>query len=87
MKAHNIKMKEYLAHYGIKARVKLIESGSMRDTWRIYAPDTEYTPEIMAKLTEIGFTDFDNKPLHKLSSGGSVLSVFVRHPLTKSLTA
>ena len=74
----NQRMVDFLAQNGVKARAKYIHDGSLKHTWRLYAPGVNWTPELTAKLTELGFTDFDGNPLNQHSGNGGLFSVFVR---------
>ena len=77
----NALMKELLAENGIKATPKYISDGSLKRSWRLYEKNTNWwdNTELWAKLTAIGFVDFDGKPLSKLSGNGGVFSIFARY--------
>lgn len=78
MRDENARMQAFLAKHGIHARVKYIATGSLKGCWRLYDPTTRWTPELAQRLTDLGFADFDGRPLHKYSGNGGVFSVFVR---------
>lgn len=90
-------MQTYLAENGIKAVPKLIIKGSMKGCWRLYAKNGKRNPEnvmdnyakwntgLCARLSELGFKDFDNKPLSQDSGNGGVFHIFARHPMTLDL--
>jgi hypothetical protein len=71
-------MQQWLKRHGIDARVKYLETGSLKRRWRLYNPRVQWTEELAAKLNELGFTDFDGTPLGKYSGNGGVFSVFVK---------
>ena len=76
MKAHNTSMKKYLADNGIIAIPKYIEKGSLSGSWRIYGKGQFWSEQLAKKLTDIGFKDFDWKPLDKFSAG--VFHIFAK---------
>ncbi len=76
MRPENMRMKVFLKMQGIEATPKWIATGSMKGTWRIYNKSLLWTDELREKLTAIGFTGFDGKPLQQFSSG-SRFQVFV----------
>lgn len=91
MRTENQKMKTFLASHGIKATPKYIAHGSMRGTWRISSPDNLRVmksgkanwfgnTELQNKMNEIGFRDFDNKPLNDFSGNGGLFSIFALAP-------
>ena len=71
-------MKNFLAENGIIANAKWFSTGSLKRTWRLYNPEQKWTPFLTAQLTQLGFTDFDNKPLGIYSGNGGMFSVFVK---------
>ena len=77
MRIENQRMKDFLSEHGINAKPKYIWRGSMKRTWRIYAPGIRWTDEIRQKFTNLGFFGFDGKPLHQFSGNGGALQVFV----------
>jgi len=96
MRPENLKMKNLLAHHGLDVVPKYIRTGSLKGTWRLYgkAPRTAEncglanwwdSVGLWARLTELGFTDFDGKPLNKCSGNGGLFSVFTRYNKTKEL--
>jgi hypothetical protein len=56
-------MKDFLKKHGINVRVKLIEKGSMAGCWRLLKTDRKPAFNMIDKLIELGFKDFDWKPL------------------------
>ncbi len=92
MLEHNRKMQAYLASHGIYAIPKRIDSGSLKGTWRLYGKIGDrdlgtrnfqpQTPELREKLTALGFTDFNGKPLSEFSGNGGLFSVFVRQAVS-----
>lgn len=77
MRAENQRMQEFLRQHGIEARVKFTWRGSMKGTWQLYNPDVFWTPGMKDKLTELGFKDFDGRPLNQHSGNGGMFSVSV----------
>jgi len=78
MKQENKEMQDFLKSHGIDARVKRIDKGSLRETWRLYNPALKWTPELSKKLTGLGFRDFDGKSFTMFSGNGGIFSVFAR---------
>ena len=78
LRPENSAMQDFLRQNGVDARVKYISSGSMRGTWRLQNPVMSWTPELQAKLTGLGFVDFNGEPLGPNSGNGGRFSVFVR---------
>jgi hypothetical protein len=80
MKAHNEKVKSYLSQNGIEARVKLIEKGSLKGSWRIYAPNVTWygNHELQNKMIELGFKDYFGTPLNDYSGNGGAFMIFAR---------
>lgn len=78
MREENKNMQNWLSSHGIKCRVKYLWAGSMKHTWRLYNPKIKWNEELSQKLTDLGFRDFDNKPLNEYSGNGGFFSVFVR---------
>ena len=87
MRPENQRMQDFLKQNGIKATPKFLPVGSMKGCWRLYGknkPGKElenyqtWTPELQAKLTNLGFVDYSNEPLSKYSGNGGLFSVFVR---------
>ena len=77
----NALMKQLLKDNGIKAMPRYESEGSMKRTWRLYDKNTKWydNPELWAKLTELGFTDFDGKPFTKFSGNGGMFSICARY--------
>ena len=71
-------MQEFLDANGIVAAVKYIPDGSLRGTWRLSNSDLQWTEELAAKLTALGFLGWDGEQLGKFAGNGGVFSVFVR---------
>lgn len=78
MRPENQRMKAFLKQHNIEATPKFIWDGSLKRTWRLYNHDVKWTDELAARLTELGFVDFDHAPLGRYSGNGGVFSVFVR---------
>ena len=78
MRPENTAMKNFLAAHGIRATPRYEWKGSMRGTWYLYDGDTRWTDELCAKLTALGFADFDGKPLGRFAGNGGSFSVSVR---------
>lgn len=80
MRIENTNMKNFLKTNGVKARVKYIAAGSLKGSWRLYEPKTDWydNVDLQEKLTALGFTDFDGKPLNKFSGNGGRFSIFVK---------
>lgn len=87
MNLPNVRMKAYLLAHGIDATPKYLPNGSLKGCWRLTGKDKKstglfgyqiWTTKLQNKLTELGFVDFDGKPLHQFSGNGGVFSVFVR---------
>jgi hypothetical protein len=78
MREENKAMQNYLKYHGIECRVKYIWNGSIKHTWRLYNPEIRWTDELAQQLNDLGFRDFDYKPLGKYSGNGGVFSVCVR---------
>ena len=79
MLPQNKNMTEFLKKNGIiTTKVKLITTGSMKGCWSLYGKDQKWTKELIVKLTELGFRDFQNRPFTEWSGNGGMFSVFVR---------
>lgn len=74
----NVRMQEFLKANGVEAVPKYFHDGSQRGCWRLYGRGQKYTPELQAKLTSLGFVDFDGSPLGQFSGNGGEFMVFVR---------
>jgi len=81
MKAHNEQMKALLKANGIDARVKLIEKGSLKGSWRIYNPDIQWygNTELHNKLSSMGFKGYFGGELGNFEGNGGVFMVFLRY--------
>ncbi len=77
MRVENMKMKRFLEQRGIKCTPKYLSEGSMKGCWRLYG-DGRWTSDLVEKLTQLGFVDFDHNPLDEFSGNGGDFSVFVR---------
>lgn len=77
MLQHNKDMQSYLKRHGIECVPKRLDKGSMRGTWRLYQKGAELHAQDIEKLTELGFLDYDGKPLNWLSGNGGGWCVFV----------
>ncbi len=77
MLQHNTAMKEYLHKHGIECTPKRIDKGSLGGTWRLYNSKQKWSPALAEKLTELGFIDFDGRPLNQFSGNGGYFSVYV----------
>lgn len=81
MRPENKRMQEFLAGHGIDASVYFIWDGSLKGNWRFSRPYREHvrwTQELQDKLNDLGFVDFDGKPLSQYSGNGGLFMVFVR---------
>ena len=78
MRPENQRMTEFLKSHGIKARVKYIHKGSVKHTWRLHDAEQTWGDTLIEKLTALGFSDFDGRPLNKYSGNGGHFSIFVR---------
>ena len=78
MLKHNREMQSFLRSHQIEAIPKRIDKGSLRGTWRLYNFNIKWSLELAKKLNDLGFTDFDGKPLGQFSGNGGVFQVFVR---------
>jgi hypothetical protein len=78
MRIENKRMMVFLKFHGIRAKARYEREGSMRGTWSLYDQETAWEPTLTAKLTELGFTDFQGKPLSWYSGNGGRFSVSVR---------
>lgn len=80
MRPENSRMAQFLADNGLPGvRVKYISDGSLKGRWRLYKPNTPWVgTDLPNRLTALGFTDFDGRPLTDYSGNGGVFSVFVR---------
>jgi len=72
----NQAMEDFLSTNGVKARAKYIWKGSMKRTWRIYG-EQEWSESLREQFKGMGFADFDGRPLHRFSSNGGRLALFV----------
>jgi len=85
MRPENKRMQAFLKANGIKAVVRYNAAGSMKHTWHLYGKEKggvagfqAWTPELIDKLNNLGFKDFDGGPLQRFSGNGGVFSVSVR---------
>jgi hypothetical protein len=78
LRPENQKMQEFLQQKGIRAKVKFQWAGSMKGTWTLYNPDLKWTPELVEKLSSLGFTNHSGEPLSIYNGNGGILSVSVR---------
>ena len=78
MRPENLKMLAFLRAHYISATPKWIATGSMRGCWRMSNAKSPWTPELVAKLTALGFRDFQGQPLGPFSGNGGRFSVMVR---------
>jgi hypothetical protein len=69
-------MQQFLASHGIAANVKYFGKGSVRG-WRLYNSELQWTAELIAQLTALGFRHYDGEPLDRFDGNGGVFSVFV----------
>lgn len=74
----NKKMEDFLKSHRIIATAKYIHTGSLKGCWRLYNPNEKWSDELMKKLTDLGFSDFDGRPLNRFSGNGGFFSVFVK---------
>ena len=84
----NKKIKQHLKENGINAIPKYIRRGSMDRCIRIYQKGKDeidgsnlimWNDELIKKLTKLGFTDFDLKPLDKFSGHGGRFLIFTKN--------
>ncbi len=78
MRPENERMQRFLHDAGITATPKYLAAGSMKGCWRLYNKTQQWTDELCQRLTELGFVDFDGRPLNKFSGNGGAFCVFVR---------
>lgn len=85
MLEHNKKMQAFLKGNGINAIPWRIDKGSMKGCWRIYSKKGKgfehmepWTTDTAAKMTALGFKDFDWQPLGQFSGNGGMFQVFAR---------
>ena len=78
MRIENKRMKDLLQTHGINAIPKRIFNGSLKKTWRLYNPDALWNIELANKLNNLGFANYNNKPLDGLDGNGGRFCVFVR---------
>jgi predicted nucleic-acid-binding protein len=78
MRPENRRMHQFLKENEIKANVKYISKGSLKNTWRLYNKGQKWSQELIDSLTALNFTDFDGSPLNLYSGNGGIFSVFVR---------
>ena len=85
MRHENEKMRKHLLENGIDCRVKFIWDGSLKGTWRLYNPNTNWhdNTQLWEKLTALGFKDYNNQPFTQFSGNGGVFSIFARFERTK----
>lgn len=74
----NVRMQNFLAANGIRAKAKYQFAGSMRGTWRLFWPDTPWTQELVDKLSALGFQSAHCEPLSIHNGNGGTFSVSVR---------
>ena len=74
----NARMADFLAANGIDATPRYLFDGSLRGCWRLYNPATPWSTDLAVKLNDLGFTDYDGKPLGEFSGNGGTFMVFVR---------
>ena len=87
MRIENKRMQNFLKANGIEAIPKYIKAGSLRHSWRFCGKGSQkgkgfvyyqkWTPELVEKLTGLGFTGLHG-PLDKYDGNGGVFAVFVR---------
>ena len=78
MRPENKRMQEFLRKNGVEAKVKYIQDGSLKKTWRLFNRSQLWSDWHIKKLTELGFTDNSNKPFTEFSGNGGMFSVFAR---------
>lgn len=78
----NKRMEDFLLYHGIKAKVKYISTGSQKGQWLIYNPNIKWygNNELIQKMINLGFVDFDNKKLSKFSGNGGGVSSICKRP-------
>lgn len=77
MRTENQKMKTFLKENGIEATPRYLSTGSCKGRWMIYNAKISWyeNHELQNKMNQLGFTDFDKKPLHKFSGNGGRFSI------------
>ena len=78
MKIYNKRMRDFLQMHGINATPKRIFVGSLKKTWRLHNLNTLWTIELANKLNDLGFANYNNKPLDKFDGNGGRFCIFVR---------
>mgnify|MGYP001594106348 CR=1 FL=1 len=79
----NEAMMTYLAGNGIRAKAKFLWDGSLKGTWRLSNLAVKWyeNEELISKLNNLGFKDFDGTLLDKFSGNGGVFQIFARKPV------
>lgn len=80
MRTENKEMKKYLKTNGIDAMPKYLHEGSLKGCWRLYNSKVNWWEnyELMGKLHNLGFRDYDGKPFTNFSGNGGRFSIFAR---------
>ena len=78
MRVENKRMQAFLKQHDIEATPKYISTGSLRGTWRLYNLKQLWNMELAQQLNELGFVDFNGRPLAQFSGNGGFFAVFVR---------
>jgi 2-phospho-L-lactate transferase/gluconeogenesis factor (CofD/UPF0052 family) len=80
MRIENKNMQAFLNENGVTARVKYLDKGSLKGTWRLYEPKTDWynNTGLINRLTALGFTNYDGEPLTKFSGNGGTFQIFAR---------
>lgn len=75
----NKAMQAELRKNGIEASCKFLHKGSLKGRWSLYNPNIKWfgNKELQKKFTDLGFLDFDGKPLSDFSGNGGGFSVCV----------
>lgn len=81
MLTHNKQMQDFLRANGIEAVPKWISKGSLKRNWRLYNKKIRWSEELATRLSDLGFIDFDGKPLGRLSGNGGMFSIITRRKL------
>lgn len=59
-------------------RVKRIRDGSLKGSWRVYAPNVRWSEAYAQKFIDLGFLNLWGDPDLKHAGNGGLFSIFVR---------
>ena len=71
-------LRNFLESYGIFARVQLRKKGKYKGCWKLHGKGQIWNTELIEKLTNLGFKDYDNCPLTLSTGKCGFFIVFVR---------